>query len=86
MLRAHSDVLHVPKLVVDSALTTNYGDKALIITPLGKPMQPHASGHVVNGSHIADLIEVVSCAHELGMVHCDIKPDNIYVSEDRRWQ
>jgi hypothetical protein len=77
-----SDVEHIPKLVVETPLLANYGNPVLLLTPVGRAIQPKRNGSLVNGDHIADLIKVVKTAHERGLVHCDIKPDNIYFSED----
>ncbi len=81
-LKALSDVGHIPKLVVETPVETNCGSPVLLVSPVGIAVQPNRNGVVVNGSHIANLIEVVKTAHSRGIVHCDIKPDNIYFSEE----
>jgi hypothetical protein len=82
ILKALSNVEHVPKLVVESPLETNHGNKVLLVTPVGRVVQPKRNGSLVHGAHISNLIEVLRIAHSRGIVHCDIKPDNIYTSEE----
>lgn len=80
-LVALSNVAHVPKLVTQTPLITNCGNPVLLVTPVGEAVQPKRNGILVNGTHIADLISVVKLAHATGILHCDIKPDNIYYAE-----
>jgi hypothetical protein len=39
------------------------GNSVLLVTPVGRVIQPNRSGDVVTDAHIADLIEVVRTAH-----------------------
>ncbi len=52
---------------------------ALILTPLGIPVLPCPLSADVTPKMLLTLLKVVQMAHNLKLIHRDIKPDNIYL-------
>jgi len=55
---------------------------ALILTPIGFPVLPCAMQTGITPKMLITLLDVVRVAHELGWIHRDIKPDNIYLDQN----
>ena len=51
----------------------------LIISPVGLPILPTPFNLEMTPQLICTLLEVLKCAHDHGIVHRDVKPENIYL-------
>ena len=55
---------------------------AILVTPKGEPLRTFGlNGELIQGSHLKDLVQIVEAAHDLGLLHRDIKPDNMFLFE-----
>lgn len=54
----------------------------LIVGPVGIPVRPVPGGRPVSGQQLASLVETLEKAHVLGIVHRDVKPQNIFLTTD----
>ena len=53
---------------------------AILVTPKGEPLRTFGlNGELIQGSHLKDLVQIVKAAHDLGLLHRDIKPDNMFL-------
>ena len=56
--------------------------EAILFTPKGETLRTFGlSGKLIQGSHLKDLVQIVKAAHDLGLLHRDIKPDNMFLFE-----
>lgn len=53
-----------------------------IFLPIGSPIQPKPEGVYISGMDMAKLVLILQSVHSLGIIHCDIKPDNIFMYQD----
>ena len=72
--------IHVENIPVYMDLYCSSGDfTALVVTPVGTPVLPCSiHNNLVSPRMIVALLHVIRKAHDLGWIHRDIKPDNIY--------
>ena len=68
--------VNIPR-VVQHVETTTFN--AIVLTPVGIPVLPCA--YLVTPKMLMDLLTVLRTAHDLGWIHRDIKPDNIYLDQ-----
>jgi serine/threonine protein kinase len=52
----------------------------LIVSPVGIPILPAPSGVLMSPQLIWTLLKVLESAHEMEIVHRDVKPENIYLN------
>jgi serine/threonine protein kinase len=70
-------VTNIP-VVVSVAESPEY--LALVVAPVGQPIQPSRGATLtLRGKHFSDLVTVLEHAHRLGIIHRDVKPDNIFI-------
>jgi serine/threonine protein kinase len=55
---------------------------ALVCSPVGDVVLPIKSGRSTKGSHLSDLVTILKQAHEKGIVHRDVKPENVFLVND----
>ena len=85
---AKADVKNVPRLVCKGLGTSYYHnskepiENALVIKPVASPVLPVADSKLVRGKHLSQLIEVLKQAHEAGLQHQDVKPENVFLDND----
>ena len=53
----------------------------LAVTPIGQIILPIVGGGHTHGGHWIVLADVLQRAHEMGIAHCDVKPDNIFLHD-----
>ena len=85
MLTTLSEIENIPKclgvfpVLVDGQLSTK---KALVCSPVGDVVLPIKYGRSSRGSHLSDLVTILEQAHRKGIVHRDVKPENIFLVND----
>ena len=57
--------------------TDSLPGKALIVSPVGEVIDKES----LYGKHLKELVEIVRKSHGCGLLHRDIKPDNVYLWE-----
>ena len=53
--------------------------RVLVVGPVGSPVRPVSGGRPVCGRQLADLVQPLETAHRLGIVHRDVKLQNIFL-------
>ena len=83
-IHQNNDSLNIPLVVADIQHDAEL--IGIIVEPVGKMVLPCGgiSGDGVRtvGKHYADLVSVIEKAHSVGIIHRDIKPNNILVYYD----
>ena len=85
-LTALQGIENVPKKMKVEEMTEKVDGslgKVLVATPVGTPVLPTQRGIPVNGTHLKQLVMVLKEAHALDLAHRDIKPDNIYLFDNK---
>lgn len=72
---AHLNIANIP--VVHTSVRPLDGTFGLLVTPIGMPILPAPSGMVINPLMFNKLLEVLETVHGLGIIHRDVKPENI---------
>jgi hypothetical protein len=54
-------------------------ENILVLQPVGHPVLPVKGGRSIQGDHLIQLIFILKHAHQSGLQHRDVKPDNIYL-------
>lgn len=62
----------------------NVHEMALVVTPVGNPVKSYCcnTGKLVFGKHFGELVDALKLAHEHDIIHCDVKPGNIFLTDD----
>lgn len=79
MLLKERNVANIPRVHQLQKFATFY---ALIVTPVGRAVLPCPLHSVLTPAMLLALLHVVETAHLCGIVHRDIKPDNIFLLYD----
>lgn len=76
----------VPRVVLGGLGVSSYPDPStmvkeniLVVQPVGHPVLPVKGGRSVQKDHLMQLIFILKHAHQSGLQHRDVKPDNIYL-------
>ncbi len=79
----HPNVVPVHELMTDGAGTTGYTMKLVGGRSLTELIHAQATRHDLELilRSLASVCDALACAHSRGVVHCDLKPDNIMVGE-----
>ena len=84
------DVDGVPKIrcvsPVSESDSFNCHSNALVVSPYGKDLRTdvHREGASVNGLQLQRLVQIVRLAHEKNLEHRDIKPMNVFMTDDNQ--
>jgi hypothetical protein len=78
---ANNNVKFVP-VVLGELLQSNCGKfTALVVTPVGIPVLPIHGGRRTNGADWANIVSSLQSAHGLRIMHRDVKPTNMFITD-----
>ena len=76
-----NDVPHVPLCHHSDDDDCYEGKYHLLCTPIYVPCLPCTGGFMTNSLHYRNLLQTIRLAHEIGVIHRDIQPKNIYLCD-----